>query len=47
VADEAEVYYLLETYRLWGAGMGWIDLHLLAAAAAAGWSLMTTDGAMA
>jgi hypothetical protein len=47
VADEAEVYSLLETYRLWGTGMGWIDLHLLAAAAEAGWRLMTTDRAMA
>ena len=46
VADEAEVYHLLETYRLWGAGLGWVDLHVLASAAVAGWDLMTADGAM-
>lgn len=46
VANEAEVYYLLDTYRLWGTGLGWVDLHLLAAAAVAGWRLMTADDAM-
>jgi predicted nucleic acid-binding protein len=45
-ADEAEVHYLLETYRLWSTGVGWVDLHILAAAAAAGWGLMTADAAM-
>jgi len=46
VADEAEVHHLLETYRLWSTGMGWVDLHVLAAAAVAGWHLMTADAAM-
>jgi hypothetical protein len=46
VANGAEVYYLLDTYRLWGAGLGWVDLHLLTAAAVAGWRLMTADNAM-
>jgi predicted nucleic acid-binding protein len=46
VADEAEAYYLLETYRLWGTGMGWVDLHVLTAAAVAGWRLLTFDAAM-
>ncbi len=45
-ANESEVYYLLETYRLWGSGLGWVDLHLLAAAAVAGWRLMTADGGL-
>jgi predicted nucleic acid-binding protein len=47
IADEADVHHLLETYRLWSTGMGWVDLHVLTAAAVAGWHLMTTDTAMA
>ena len=46
VVDEAEVYYLLERYRLWGTGLGWVDLHVLAAAAVASWRLMTVHRAM-
>ena len=30
LAEDAEVLNLLETYRLWGRGVGWIDVHLLA-----------------
>jgi predicted nucleic acid-binding protein len=46
IAGETEIYYLLDTHRLWGTGLGWIDLHLLASAAVAGWHLMTADAAM-
>jgi len=46
VANEAEIYYLLDTHQLWGTGLGWVDLHLLASAAVAGWRLMTADDAM-
>lgn len=46
VALESEVHYLLESRRLWGAGLGWVDLHLLAAAALAGWRLFTADRAL-
>jgi hypothetical protein len=46
IAGEAEIYYLLDTHRLWGTGLGWVDLHLLASAALAGWHLMTADDAM-
>ena len=46
VADEAELYYLLETYRLWGSGLGWVDLHVLASAALSGWRLLTADHAL-
>jgi predicted nucleic acid-binding protein len=46
VAKEAEVYYVLDTYRLWGAGLGWVDLHLLTSAGVAGWRLMTADDAL-
>ena len=46
VAGEAEIYYLLDTHRLSGTGLGWVDLHLLASAAVVGWHLMTADDAM-
>jgi predicted nucleic acid-binding protein len=46
VANETEIYYLLDTYRLWGTGLGWVDLHLLTSAAVAGWRLMTADDAL-
>jgi len=46
VATDIEVHHLLESHRLWGAGLGWIDLHLLASAALSGWDLLTADRAM-
>ena len=46
VASEAEVHHLLELHRLWGTGLGWIDLHLLASAALSGWALLTADRVM-
>lgn len=30
VAQDEEVYQLLKEKRLWGKGIGWIDVHLLA-----------------
>lgn len=47
VALETEVRHLLETRRLWGRGLGWVDLHLLTSAALAGFDLLTADRAMA
>jgi predicted nucleic acid-binding protein len=32
VATESEVMKLIEGRRLWGRGLGWVDIHLLAAA---------------
>lgn len=46
VGSEAEVHLLLESHRLWGTGLGWIDLHLLASAALSGWTLLTADRAL-
>ena len=46
IADDVDVYYLLDAYQLWGTGLGWIDMHVLTAAALTGWSLMTKDSAM-
>jgi predicted nucleic acid-binding protein len=44
---EDEVHEILESRQLWGKGIGWIDLHILAAAKLSGWSLYTADAAMA
>jgi len=46
VAEEREVHHLLEAHRLWGTGLGWIDLHLLASAKLSGWPLYTADRAL-
>jgi predicted nucleic acid-binding protein len=46
LANEAEVYYLLDAYRLWGTGLGWMDLHILASAALAGWRLLSGDSTL-
>ncbi len=46
VASETEVSRLLESSRLWGKGLGWVDLHLLAAAKLSGWALFTADRAL-
>jgi predicted nucleic acid-binding protein len=46
IASEPEVHHLLETHRLWSLGLGWVDLHLLAAAAVSHWQVLTSDGAM-
>jgi predicted nucleic acid-binding protein len=46
VASDTEVHHLLEVHRLWGTGLGWVDLHLLASAALSGWTLLTADRAM-
>jgi predicted nucleic acid-binding protein len=32
VASHSEVLQLIEGRRLWGRGLGWVDMHLLAAA---------------
>ncbi|MGA3015557.1 MAG: type II toxin-antitoxin system VapC family toxin [Bryobacteraceae bacterium] len=46
IASETEVRHLLESSRLWGKGLGWIDLHLLAAARLSGWGFFTADRAL-
>jgi hypothetical protein len=40
-----DVHYLVESRKLWGKGLGWIDLHILAATRLA-WGLYTADAAM-
>lgn len=46
VAREIEVRHLLESHRLWGMGLGWVDLHILASAAIMHWRVFTADQAM-
>jgi predicted nucleic acid-binding protein len=46
VAEEEEVHLLLEKHRFCGSGLGWVDLHLLAAALITGWKLWSADRAM-
>jgi predicted nucleic acid-binding protein len=47
LADHDEVLHLLHENRLYGTGLGWIDLHLLAAARIAGVPFWTTDKRLA
>jgi len=47
VASDDEVLHVLEARRLYGTGLGWTDLHLLASAMLAGVRLATRDRALA
>jgi hypothetical protein len=47
LASEAEVRHLLESRRLCGSGLGWVDMHLLASALIEESKLWTADRAMA
>jgi predicted nucleic acid-binding protein len=42
-ASEAEVERLVEDRKLWGRGLGWIDVHLLASALLSDCALWTLD----
>jgi predicted nucleic acid-binding protein len=42
-ATDTEVRHLIEQRRLWGLGMGWIDIHLLASALLSRCELWTFD----
>lgn len=46
VAEEREVHHLLDAGQLWGTGLGWVDLHLLAAARLTGWRLYSANRAL-
>lgn len=47
LAEHDEVLAFVESNRLAGTGIGWVDAHLLAAARLAGVGLWTLDGALA
>lgn len=42
-ATDGEALRFLEDHRLFGRGLGWTDVHLLAAAAVSGYQLWTAD----
>jgi hypothetical protein len=42
-ATHEEAVHLLESHRLMGRGLGWVDVHLLASARLAGAALWTLD----
>lgn len=46
-AGHAEVLTMVDSHRLWGSGIGWIDAHLLASSAIAGARLWTRDRSLA
>ena len=46
-ASDAEVMRLVEDHRLWGRGLGWIDVHLLASALLSHCRLWTLDKRLA
>jgi len=47
MARESEVHNLVESRRLWGLGLGWVDLHLLASALISRSNLLTDDRRLA
>jgi predicted nucleic acid-binding protein len=47
VAKDAEVLRFIETHKLWGRGMGWVDQHLLASALIANYRISTLDKKLA
>jgi hypothetical protein len=42
-ASDSEVMHLIEARRLWGRGLGWTDVHLLASALVSGSRFWTLD----
>jgi predicted nucleic acid-binding protein len=45
--EDEEVLHFIETRRLFGKGIGWVDAHLLASVALTGATLWTLDRALA
>jgi len=43
LAEHSEALHLLDSARLYGQGLGWIDLHLLASTLISGCALWTSD----
>jgi predicted nucleic acid-binding protein len=47
LASNVEVLHLIEDRRLWGRGLGWIDVHLLASALLSNCRFWTLDARLA
>ncbi|WNM63541.1 hypothetical protein [Candidatus Nitrospira neomarina] len=43
IADDHEVLHLLESQKLYGSGLVWVDINLLASAQLTGCGLWTAD----
>jgi predicted nucleic acid-binding protein len=43
IANDQEVFTLIEEKHLWGKGIGWVDAHLLASGLITGCELWTRD----
>lgn len=46
VASDKDTYHLLESQRLWGTGLAWVDMHLLTSAIISEHQLWTHDQAL-
>ncbi len=46
IAEDHEVLHFLESQRLYGLGLGWVDSHLLASSQLTGCGLWTMDTAL-
>lgn len=46
LASQDEAMHFLESHKLWGHGINWVDLHLLASSRLAGAHLWTRDKAL-
>jgi predicted nucleic acid-binding protein len=47
LAEDGEVLAMIARRRLWGLGLGWVDMHLLASVQLAGCDLWTLDKSLA
>jgi len=47
VASHGEVLSFIKSRKLWGTGVGWVDVHLMASAILAGAALWTKDKTLA
>lgn len=46
IADQHEVLHLLESQKLFGTGLGWVDISLLASVQLTSCGLWTNDGSL-
>jgi predicted nucleic acid-binding protein len=45
--DHDEALHLIESRRLWGTGLGWVDIHLIGSCLLGGHDLWTRDRSLA
>lgn len=47
VATDEDVLQMIDTHRMWGRGLGWVDMHLLASALLTNCRFRTLDRKLA